>query len=113
LVPGTEEDATLRIWLRKQSPLGISSIAWTEFLCGPLNEHTQHVARSLFTEVISFGPDDAVVAAQLFNSSGRRRGTMVDCMVASIAMAADAPLATANLADFRRLEPFGLTLADG
>lgn len=110
-MPGTDEDSMLRTWLRKQSPLGISSIAWTEFLCGPVDEGTHELAMALFREVVPYGPDDAVLAARLFNSSGRRRGTMVDCMVAAVAIAADASLATTNVADFRRLQPLGLTLA--
>lgn len=110
-MPGTDEDRTLRAWLRKQSPLGISSIAWTEFLCGPLDEGTQELALSLFREVVPYGPDNAFLAARLFNASGRRRGMIVDCMVAAVAITADASLATTNVADFRRLQPFGLTLA--
>ena len=36
LVPGTEPDLRLRRWLRQGQRLCMDSIAWTEFLCGPL-----------------------------------------------------------------------------
>ena len=52
----------------------------------------------------------ARVAAQLFNDTGRRRGTMVDCMVAATAMSEQAALATTNHPDFRRFETLGLEI---
>jgi predicted nucleic acid-binding protein len=109
-VSGTNEDATLRRWLRAQATLGISSIAWTEFLCGPVDSRAHELATGLFNEIVPYEPPHAVLAAKLFNTSGRRRGTMMDCMVAAVAIAADASLASSNVADFRRLEPLGLTL---
>ena len=41
-------------------------------------------------------------------STGRRRGSLIDCMVAAVALADGAPIATENVADFRRFEDFGL-----
>ena len=108
LVRGSPEDALLRGWLRNRTPLGMSTIAWTEFLCGPLRAADIELATRVIGEVLPFGADDAVVAAELFNRSGRRRGSLVDCMVASVALGRESPLATANPADFRRLEASGL-----
>jgi len=107
LVRGSPEDALLRGWLRDRTPLGMSTIAWTEFLCGPLRAPDIELATQVIGEVLPFGADDAVVAAELFNRSGRR-GSLVDCMVTSIALGRESPLATANPADFRRLEASGL-----
>ena len=51
------------------------------------------------------------MAARLFNGSGRRRGTMIDCMIAATALAEEAAVATSNPGDFSRFEAFGLALA--
>lgn len=90
--------------------MAISAIAWAEFLCGPLDGRVRGLAASLFTEVVPFGAEEAAIAADLFNSTGRRRGTLMDCMVASIAISSSATLATSNVADFRRFDPLGLSL---
>ena len=108
LVRGSPEDALLRRWLRDRTPLAASAIAWTEFLCGPLRPREVQLAAQIVGEVLPFGPDEAVVAAELFNRTGRRRGSLVDCMLAASAIAGDSALATSNPADFRRLEARGL-----
>ena len=111
LTRGSREDARLRGWIRANEPLGMSAVAWAEFLCGPVDEAALSVAsamvgrRSLFTEEM------AAIAARLFNGSGRRRGSIVDCMIAATAVAEHAAVATSNLNDFSRFEEFGLTLA--
>ena len=102
----------LRDWLRRGEPLGMSAIAWAELLCGPLEpEHLELVA-NIVPERIPFAEEDALLCAQLFNESGRRRGSLIDCMIAASAQRAEAPLATANVSDFRRLASRGLTLLE-
>ncbi|MGH7646326.1 MAG: PIN domain-containing protein [Gemmatimonadales bacterium] len=111
LVPGSDEDRALRGWLRRGASLGMSTIAWAEFLCGPVGaEHAELAARVVGNRV-PFVEDDAALAARLFNLAGRRRGTLTDCMIAATAVAAGAALATTNTADFRRFEVAGLELA--
>lgn len=59
----------------------------------------------------NFTPDEAVVAARLFNESGRRRGTIIDCMIGAAALADGAGVATSNAAHFSRFAAAGLKLA--
>jgi predicted nucleic acid-binding protein len=111
LVPNTAEDRRLRNWLRADETLGVSAIVWAEFLCGPVS--TQHVelAGLIVGDPVPFLPSDAALAARLFNLTARRRGTLIDSMIAASAMRQRAALATSNLNDFRRFEAHGLLLA--
>ena len=56
--------------------------------------------------------ETASLAARMFNSTGRRRGTLADCMIAATAMRADAALATSNREDFTCFVAQGLRLAE-
>lgn len=112
LVPGTQEQGRLSSWLKAGAALGISAISWTEFLCGPVSARDAALAQQFLGTPIPFGPNDAAQAARSFNASSRRRGSMLDCMIAAQAISANASLATSNRADFRKLEPFGVQLAE-
>jgi predicted nucleic acid-binding protein len=104
----SDEDGLLRRWLRDHTDLGISAVCWTEFLCGPLAARDLHAAARIFPEPEPFLAEDSVAAAGLFNASGRRRGSLVDCMVAATAIRAGASLATADPGHFLRFESAGL-----
>lgn len=108
---GSPEDAALRAWLRRGLPIGASTVAWTELLCGPLTKRQADLAALVIGELIPFGREDAALAASLFNAAGRRRGSLVDCMIAAAAIRNKAALATANRGDFARFVPHGLRLA--
>ena len=111
LTSDSQEDARLREWIGANQLLGMSTVAWTEFLCGPVDEAALSVASVVVGRQSRFTEEMAVIAARLFNGSGRRRGTMVDCMIAATALAEEAAIATSNPDDFRRFEAFGLVLA--
>lgn len=111
LVKGTSEDRALRRWLRQGEPLVTSAIVWAEFLCGPLGADELDLAGVIVPERIEFAAEDAVTAARFFNESGRRRGGLVDCMIAATSVRSGAALATANVGDFTRFEEMGLRLA--
>jgi predicted nucleic acid-binding protein len=110
LKPGTREDLLLRRWLTRRDPVGLSSIAWAEFLCGPVSSEDAEKLAGLLIEPVVFGPIEATLAAALFNGSGRRRHSLSDCMIAATAVNAGATLATSNVADFKRFESQGLVL---
>jgi predicted nucleic acid-binding protein len=111
LVPGTPEDARLRAWLSAGEAPGISAVAWSEFLCGPVPGEAVELAARIVGAPAPFTAEGAQLAATLFNAGGRRRGSFVDCMVAAVAIGVGATLATTNPSDFRRLVCGGLTLA--
>jgi len=111
LVPGSEADIRLRHWLGEGQPLCMTSVAWTEFLCGPLNPQDLVLAEQVVTVRIDYSEQDARRAAEFFNATGRRRGTLADCMIAAAARERGAPLATLNTQDFRCFEELGLRLA--
>ncbi len=111
LASGSQEDARLREWIGANEPLGMSTVAWAEFLCGPVDQAALSVASMVVGQQSPFTEEAAFIAARLFNGSGRRRGTMIDCMIAATAIAEEAAVATGNPDDFSRFEAFGLALA--
>jgi hypothetical protein len=66
LTPKSAAEEKLQTWLRDQQELGISSIAWSEFLCGPLTQPDEALAQVLFPTPEPFLVSDAHKAAQLF-----------------------------------------------
>jgi predicted nucleic acid-binding protein len=112
LVPGSARDRKLREWLGSGEALGISAVAWAEFLCGPVVPEQVRLAERFVEARIPLTEEDAVHAAVLFNGSGRRRGSLMDCLIAASAVRRDAALATANPADFRRLRAEALRIVE-
>ena len=62
LVHGSAEDRALRKWLKDGERLGMSAVAWTELLCGPLAENQLELASLVVSERVPFTEEDAVVA---------------------------------------------------
>jgi predicted nucleic acid-binding protein len=111
LVIGSAQEAQLVGWLAAGETLGISAIAWGEFLCGPLSPAAEALARLLFPDAEALERVDAEKAAELFNRTGRRSKSYTDCCIAAAAIRVQAPLATSNRGDFTPMLPHGLVLA--
>lgn len=111
LVRGSAEDRSLRAWLKGGEAVAMSAVASAELLCGPLEASHLELISLVVPERTPLLEEDAVLAARLFNESGRRRGSLMDCMIAASALRAGASLATANARDFRRFAAAGLTLS--
>ena len=111
LRPNTPEGRRLDAWVNEGEVILISSVAWAEFLCGPLSQRDLDAALQAVEHYLAFTEEHAAIAARLFNATGRRRRLMLDCMIAAVAIADDAPLATVNVGDFRRFAEHGLRLA--
>ncbi len=99
-------------WLAAGESLAASAIAWTEFLNGPVTPlEVSRAEAVLQSRIVPFGQPEAALAAELFNKTGRRRGSRFDCLIAATAIRAEAEVATVNLPDFKVFVPQGLKLA--
>jgi predicted nucleic acid-binding protein len=99
-------------WLQQGEGFAASAIAWAEFLNGPVKpEHIQQMGVVIEHRIISFGVAEAEKASQLFNLTGRRRGSLPDCLIAATAICANARLATQNHKHFAPFSVSGLRLA--
>jgi predicted nucleic acid-binding protein len=108
---GSPEATAIRKWLRNRQAVTISAPAWAEFHCGPVSEPIIAMAAQLLGDPLPFTGAEAALAGRLFNEAGRRRGSLMDCMIAATAIEAGDELATSNPIDFRRFEKLGLSLA--
>lgn len=108
LLPGSASEGRLQTWIHDGEEIGISSIAWCEFLCGPLSPEEAALAEVLFAAPEPFLVSDARKASELFNLTGRRSRSLADCQIAAVAMRCNAALATGNLSDFNVFQEYGL-----
>lgn len=108
---GTDEAKSLIKWYQTGKKLITSSIAWYEFLSGPVSkEQVKTIFSFLAGNIIPFDDVHALEAARLFNAAKRVRRLRVDAMIAATATLQKARLATANNKDFQHFVPFGLQL---
>jgi predicted nucleic acid-binding protein len=114
LVKGSAAAIEVDGWLGAGELLAASAVAWTEFLNGPVTPlEISRAEAVLQSRIVPFGQEEATLAAELFNKTGRRRGSRFDCLIAATAIRALAQLATVNQSDFKVFVPHGLTLAVG
>ena len=110
-VRGSTPAAHVDQWLAGGVTLGASALAWTEFLNGPVSANEIVLVETVIGgNVVSFDKATATLAAQLFNQTGRRRGSRFDCLIAATAIAAIAEFATENQKDFAPFVAHGLKL---
>jgi len=112
LVKGSVAALEVDGWLATGESLAASAIAWTEFLNGPVTPvEVSRAEAVLQSRVVPFGKEEAVLAAELFNKTGRRRGSRFDCLIAATAIRAQAQIAPVNQMDFKIFASQGLKLA--
>jgi predicted nucleic acid-binding protein len=111
LVPGSTAETKLLAWLTAGEDFAVSTIAWSEFLSGPLTSQDELLAQLLLSAPEPFLAADACKAAELFNVTGRRSRTLADCQIAAVALRCSLKLATGNAADFVPMQSHGLMLA--
>lgn len=111
LVPDSPEANRVLEWYQAGSELCTSSVAWYEFLCGPVDDEGILIIKSILSErILPFTADMATESSRLFNATDRKRTLRVDAMIAAAAIVANAEFATDNAADFEHFVPWGLKL---
>jgi predicted nucleic acid-binding protein len=86
LVKNSPEAGNVDGWMAAGQTLATSAIAWTEFLNRPVTPLGVSRAEAVLqSRIIPFGQKEAALAADLFNKTGRRRGSRFDCLIAAIA----------------------------
>lgn len=100
----------LQQWVIAGESVSIDSLAWGEFLCGPLATDDEFRARQLFPSPEPILTSDAELAARLFNVTGRRTRSFADCVIAATAIRVGARVATCNHSDFKPFLAHGLQL---
>lgn len=110
-IPGSGAARKVRQWLVAGEALGASAPAWFEYISGPVSsDEVLHVEALLTGGVQDFQKSDAMYSAELFNLTGRRRSSKLDCMIAASALGQNARLATTNVEDFKAFADLGLNI---
>ncbi len=110
LVAGSRESQELTAWITSGELLVTPTLAWFEFVCGPVTPAQIQTMRAFLHALVPIDEMHAIAAAELFSAARRKRSTRVDAMIAATAIVADAPLATNNKNDFRPFVDGGLRL---
>lgn len=111
LIAKSAEAVLVDRWLTSGQSLAASAIVWSEFLNGPVTpSEVAYVESILESRIIPFGKSEATLASDLFNKTGRRRGSRFDCLIGAVAILSQAEFATANENDFKPFASFGLNL---
>ncbi len=100
----------LRTWADRGERMSLSAPVLYEWLRGPRLEDEIEIQELLFPAeaAVAFGPQEAILAAELYRTVRRTRGREIDLAIAACALAHGATLWTLNPQDFRDIP--GLTL---
>jgi len=97
--------------IHKGEAVAVSSLAWFEYVCGPVPEAEQQLVRAAIgAQILAIDETVAERAAALFNAAGRKRNLRSDSLIAATAILANAELASFNAADFEPFTAHGLKL---
>ena len=98
-------------WLNTGEKLAVSTLAWSEFLNGPVTRQQVHDASAILEDrIVVFGIFEAEMSARIFNQTERKRQRQIDCFIAATAICARVPLATDNQKHFLPFVAGGLQL---
>jgi predicted nucleic acid-binding protein len=98
--------------LRGGERVSCSVLAWAEYLCGPVSARERELSWQLIeASPVLLDEFATELGAQFFNSNGRRRGSLADCLIAATAVTHGAVFLTLNRHDFVPFEGLGLKLA--
>lgn len=105
--------SALRKFIEQGERLLLPSIVLYEWLRGPRLREELAAQEALFPpeSVLSFGPDEAALAAKLHKAVRRPRGRELDLAIAACAMVREAALWTLNVSDFRDISGLRLWVA--
>lgn len=109
----------LPLWVRAEhpviqrvqqgTPVAVCALVWHEFVCATVSDEHKQIAGALLAG--RFEPVTAraaEIAGQIFNATGRVRGTRTDELIAACTINVGAEFATLNRADFAPFVEFGL-----
>lgn len=109
--PGDAHAAVVGKILRSGAEFAVSSVVWMQFLSRPVEAVRRLALRKILAGgIVPFDEAAAVLAGELFQSSGSKRSTRMDTMIAAAALLSDAELATMNPEDFLPFQAFGLRI---
>ncbi len=95
----------LRNALEQGERVLVSALVLYEWLRGPRREEEVAAQEALFpaASAVEFGPEEAVVAARLYQAVERPRGRELDLAIAACALTHEATFWTLNPRDFRHI----------
>jgi|GEM_PF-705902 len=81
LVPGSPAALKIDGWISATEPLGMSAVAWGEFLRSPITPAAESAAREVVATLDSLLPRMPNWPPNSFNQTGRRSGSFQDCLI--------------------------------